>query len=79
MARHLRTWHYRTGFGVFVIREREDDRFCLYIDDEVLGAYDSPGTAADEVFFGTTGFTAWDNANLDEPHDLSEWSAGEPP
>lgn len=46
----------------------------LWLDDELLGSYQSPEAAADDVYVQVTGHHAWDTLkNANPPIDLSGW------
>ncbi len=67
-------WLYKTFTGTFYIRKQPDKRWGLWVDDELLGSYHSPGAAADDVYTQRTGYHAWDSLSpVSKPCDLSEW------
>ncbi|WP_043793493.1 hypothetical protein [Solidesulfovibrio fructosivorans] len=64
---------YRTRFGTFSIRP-DAGRWVLCMNDEALGSYHSPESAADDVFMCATTFDAWDSqGTVHEPESLAEW------
>ncbi len=75
-------YHYKTSVGVFIIKPMRNNpnSFGLYINDELLGAYSSPVSAADDVRSQHTGYHEWDMLNLSAnyPTDLGDWEIGLP-
>jgi hypothetical protein len=70
---------FRSAVGVFWIRPQpgHEGRYWLGIDDERLGSYHSPRSAADEVYMRHTGWHAWDRLrDADAPRDIGEWERG---
>lgn len=75
-------YHYKTPFGVLVIKpmRNKPSSFGLYINEEFLGSYSSPISAADDVRSQHTGYYDWDDADIgaDYPTDLGDWEIGLP-
>ena len=70
------SWSYKINSSdVFWITAQSNGRYLLSINDEGLGSYHSPESAADDVYSCTTGYYDWDNqGSCSEPTDLSEWN-----
>jgi len=78
MTMKARAYYKRTEVGTFWIRSDHANKWTLAIDDggntEVLGSYNSPEVAADDVCTQHTGWDDWDNPiRSDAPRALSEW------
>lgn len=70
-------WFYRATIGTFRIRENPDNpgSYMLSIDDIHLGDYDSPSSAAKDVYAQNTGWDEWDSLEeVSSPPDLSDWA-----
>ncbi|MDX1295077.1 MAG: hypothetical protein R3302_02350 [Sulfurimonadaceae bacterium] len=73
----MRIYEYNADVGIFEIRQTEHARYELWIEDEQLGAYESPESAALDVAAFNTGYNEWDKFENDErnyPRNLGEWS-----
>jgi hypothetical protein len=65
---------YKTEIGTFTIRKQDDVLWGLWINNDMLNSYRSPGHAADAVNNQLTGYYQWDSFDLvTVPPDLSEW------
>ena len=72
------TYRYKTRFGTFIIKPLLDspERVGLWMDDELLGTYHSPRSAADDVYTQHSNHDGWDaQPPVIEPADLTEWIA----
>lgn len=72
----MRVYEYNADIGTFEIREVEHQRYELWIEDENLGSYESPESAAMDVATFNTGYIEWDrfeNEKGDFPANLSHW------
>lgn len=73
----MRNYEYNADIGTFVIREIQHQRYELWIEDEQLGSYESPESAAMDVATFSTGFSEWDQLENEERHfpaNLGQWS-----
>ncbi len=73
----MRTYTYNTDIGTFEIREVGHQLYELWIEDENLGFYDSPESAAADVAAFNTGYIEWDrfeNEEANVPADLGKWN-----
>lgn len=71
----LYMWWYKTEVGIFKIIKNKFGYYDLWIDDEILGSYHSPWSAADDVYLQSTGHYEWDDLDpVTDPTDLSEWN-----
>ncbi|NJK58869.1 MAG: hypothetical protein HC939_24290 [Pleurocapsa sp. SU_5_0] len=69
------SWSYKIKSGTFWISPQSNGRYLLSINNQALGSYHSPQSAADDVYQCATGYDAWDNkGSCLEPTDLSEWN-----
>jgi hypothetical protein len=71
-------YHYRTSVGTVWIKPQPGtDRYWLGIEAERLGSYQSPGSAADDVYTGSSGWPPLDRLpRAEKPRDISEWETG---
>jgi hypothetical protein len=68
-------YSYETIYGVFSIVEDPRGWYALFLNEEKLGSYPSPRSAAETVSAQSTGSAAWDlQQDAFVPPDLSEWS-----
>ena len=70
-------YFYHSKVGTFIITFTVNRKWGLFIHDELLGEYESPVAAADDVYVHVTSYWPWDKldgTNIPEPHDLSEWT-----
>ena len=68
----MRIYEYNADIGTFEIRQVEHARYELWIEDEKLGTYEAPESAA-----FNTGYPEWDRFENDErnfPANLSQWA-----
>jgi len=69
-------YKYGSPVGVFIIVHR-NNRWALCFEHEVLGMYNSPIAAADDVYTQSTGCCKWDMLDIssisDAPTDIYEW------
>lgn len=57
-----------------MIKPLPEGCYGLFINDEFLGAYDSPESAADDVYMCATGYPSWDDQLIvEEPQGLGCW------
>lgn len=75
-------WYCKTQAGIFEIHLTQERLYqaTLSINERELGAYPHPIDAAHAVSAGTTGYTAWDDANLaHNPSSLRDWESTDAP
>ena len=73
----MHAYRYNSPIGSFTIKQAGHLRYELWIEEEMLGEYDSPETAATDVANFDTDYVEWDrfkNELEDFPKDLSEWT-----
>lgn len=68
-------WLFECRYGLFKIMRVRSGWWQLWLDDELLGSYQHPEAAADDVYCKATGSSEWDCSNEEEPTDLSDWEA----
>ena len=74
LRKGLKMWKYQSKKGVLWIKKNRDGRYDLGVESECLGSYNSPQSAADDVFCCVTGYGPWDDqGTVDQPTDLGEW------
>lgn len=69
-------YYYKSRVGTFWIKPNMHGQHLLGINDESLGAYNSPIHAADDVYTHTTGYFEWDKLDgklFNVPTDIYEW------
>jgi len=67
-------WLYRSTCGLFTIKVEPDGRYGLWLEEELLGTYETAALAADDVYTQSTGAYEWDDQEpVEEPSDLSKW------
>ena len=70
-------WYYNSKVGDMYIRRNAAGRYTLYIDGEPFPGYNTPDSAADDVYTFSTGYTEWDllgiKGNLFPPDGLDCW------
>ena len=70
----MELWVFKSRAGTFKISQLSSGRTGLWVDNELLGSYHSPHSAAQEVFECTTGHEPWDeNIEVDFPSELDDW------
>lgn len=72
-------YSFKSAAGTFWIRQERDKSWSLTIagegDLEILGYYDSPFDAADDVQMRQTGLLDWDKSVIDDaPVTLLAWT-----
>ena len=73
----MRIYEYNTDIGVFEIRQIGHERHELWIEEEKLGDYESPESAAADVAALDTGYDQWDKFENEErnvPATLADWT-----
>ena len=69
-------FYYESPVGLFTIA-KDEDCYILQLDDEILGRYNSPEAAADDVYTQHTGSFLWDSFDLPPaaPTGVNEWQS----
>lgn len=73
----MNSYQYNADIGTFTIKETGHERYELWIEEEQLGFYESPESAAADVAEFNTGYIEWDlfkNEERNIPAHLGEWS-----
>ena len=72
------TYIWKSPVGTFTIHP-DQGMWALAIRDGILGHYQYPEQAADDVFMRATGWSEWDHydRNFRGPIELSEWERRE--
>lgn len=73
----MKSYRYNSSIGTFEIRQTEHLRYELWIEEEMLGFYESPEAAALDVATFNTDYTEWDrfeNELENFPKNLNDWS-----
>ena len=73
----MQTYIYNSDVGTFEIRQIGHKRYELWIEEELLGSYESAEMAARDVANFNTDYTEWDrfkNELENYPSSLSEWA-----
>ncbi len=73
----MKNYIYNTDIGTFEIKKIEHLRYELWIEEELLGSYESAEKAAEDVATFNTDYMEWDefeNELEHYPRTLSEWS-----
>jgi hypothetical protein len=73
----MRIYEYNAEIGTFEIRQVEHARYELWVEDEKLGSYETPESAALDVATFNTGYSEWDRFENEErnfPATLSDWA-----
>jgi len=74
----MKNYIYNADIGTFNIRQIGHLRYQLWINEELLGEYESAELAAADVANFNTDYVEWDeleNKIENVPHSLSEWTA----
>ncbi|MAZ44218.1 MAG: hypothetical protein CMF48_03465 [Legionellales bacterium] len=74
-------WHLQTKVGTFWIvdAEEHEGEYLLGMDNDVLGRYDDPQKAVNDVRQHETGCLMWDMGSVSRPApELEEWHTGLP-
>jgi len=73
----MKMYIYNSDVGRFEIRQIGHKRYDLWIEEEMLGSYDSAERAAKDVADFNTDYVEWDrfkNELESFPSDLSKWA-----
>ena len=73
----MKMYIYNSDVGRFEIRQIGHKRYDLWIEEEMLGSYDSAERAAKDVADFNTDYVEWDrfkNELENFPSDLSKWA-----
>ena len=73
----MHTYTYSSNIGTFEIKQIERDRYELWIENELIGSYESAEFAAEDVSSFNTGYNEWDkfhNDIQDFPSNIREWA-----
>lgn len=73
----MNIYTYNSDIGTFEIRETGHERYELWLEEELLGAYESPEFAAKDVANFDTDYPEWDkfeNELENFPSTLSQWT-----
>ena len=73
----MHIYTYNSDIGTFEIRELEDKTYELWLEEELLGAYESAELAAQDVAEFNTDYIEWDrfkNELENFPATLSKWA-----
>ncbi|MEA3372318.1 MAG: hypothetical protein U9Q62_01385 [Campylobacterota bacterium] len=73
----MHTYSYNSDIGTFEIKQTGHKRYELWIEEELLGAYESAEFAAQDVAEFNTDYIEWDkfeNELHNFPSDLSKWA-----
>lgn len=74
----MKNYIYNADIGTFNIRQTDHLRYQLWINEELLGEYESAELAAADVANFDTDYVEWDkleNELENVPTDLSQWTA----
>ncbi|WP_345986638.1 hypothetical protein WCX49_05810 [Sulfurimonas sp. HSL-1656] len=74
----MRNYLFNTDIGTFEIRQAGHERYELWIEEEMLGEYESPEKAAEDVAAFNTDYPEWDrleNEYSNVPAGLDDWSS----
>ncbi len=67
-------YSYKTKIGTFYIRKLTGEHWGLLFEENLIGVYSSPASAAESVYNQTTSNSEWDSLEqVTKPHDISEW------
>jgi len=72
----MKLYIYNSEIGRFEIRQTGHKRYNLWINEEMLGTYESAELAAEDVADFETDYPRWDtfkNELENVPADLSQW------
>ena len=73
----MHTYTYNSDIGTFEIKQIGHKRYELWIEEELLGSYESAEFAAQDVANFNTDYIEWDkfeNELHNFPADLGEWA-----
>ncbi|KYJ85860.1 hypothetical protein [Sulfurovum riftiae] len=73
----MKLYIYNSEIGRFEIRQSDHRKYDLWINEEMLGPYESAERAAEDVANFETDYVAWDkfkNELENVPSDLSKWT-----
>ena len=72
----MRCYTYNSAIGTFEIKHISHERYELWIEDEMLGSYESAEFAAQDVAEFNTDYIEWDRFENELEHfpfNLSQW------
>ncbi|WP_415405496.1 hypothetical protein ACLHDG_07130 [Sulfurovum sp. CS9] len=75
---YMKSYIYNTGIGTFEIRQMSHLLYQLWIEEELLGEYESAELAATDVARFDTNYVEWDkleNELENVPTSLDQWTA----
>ncbi len=73
----MRCYTYNSAIGTFEIKQISHERYELWIENEMLGSYESAEFAAQDVAEFNTDYIEWDrfeNELENFPFSLSQWT-----
>ena len=73
----MKYYIYNADIGTFEIRKVDHFRYQLFINEEMLGEYESAELAAEDIAAFNTDFVEWDNLENElenVPATLSQWT-----
>lgn len=73
----MKSYICNTDIGVFEIHQKGHQHYQLWIEDELLGEYESAESAAGDVALFNTGYVEWDkfeNELENIPMTIRDWS-----
>ena len=73
----MRIYEFNADIGVFEIRQTGHERYELWIEEELLGEYETPESAAADVAAFDTGYNEWDKFESDGiayPATIDDWA-----
>jgi hypothetical protein len=73
----MKYYIYNADIGTFEIRKVDHFRYQLFINEEMLGEYESAELAAEDIATFNTDYVEWDNLEHeleDVPATLSQWT-----
>ncbi|MEA3372313.1 MAG: hypothetical protein U9Q62_01360 [Campylobacterota bacterium] len=73
----MHIYTYNSDIGTFEIKQIGHERYELWVEEELLGSYESAESAARDVAEFNTDYTEWDrfkNELQNVPSDLGSWA-----
>ena len=73
----MHIYTYNSDIGTFEIKQIGHEMYELWLEDELLGSYESAEFAAEDVSNFNTGYVEWDkfqNRSQNFPSSLSKWA-----